>query len=1162
VAVLPSGGSAANITISGNIFRVHTYAIAGTSTFNTGSYSIPNVEVLIVAGGGDSGLGGGGGGGVFYTNAATLTASTSYTVIVGTGGAPRGGNTAVVGGSINYLAIGGGSGATNPIGANGNPGGSGGGGSGGSNPGGGFTGAGGTALQPGIGGFGSPGGGGSSAPGLPNNLGNGGGGGASSGGGGGFYGGGGGGAGILFSISGTPTYYGGGGGAQNAQPSVGAGAAGIGGGPGAIGGGGQAPGGAGGTGIAIIRYNFSAIAYVAVETLVNNPSLTISKYITESVYYVPVSGLYGTLPYTYSISPTLPTGLSFNTGTGAVTGIPAATTPETTYTVEVTDSTSANAASSFTLETTGSYIGVVDIVTNRRFTINSTWISPVSSRSAPIKSCTAIISTSLNTTVKQGERVLVVSTFNQFNNVKDRYKNQTFEKSYPIIIEETNVTSYGSWGDIVIPVTADTNSANVLYDTPGTYTWTVPADVTSISAIAIGAGGGGVQRTSGGAGGAGGNLAYVNTVTVTPGSEYTIVVGQGGAPGATLGGYGGNTTMTLSTATTPILLATGGNGGGTSALGVRDIGTFSSRGGFGGAGGANGGGGGGAAGWSRVNYRNVNYHTFTANGTFTITSGTGTVQYLVVGGGGGGGEVVGGGGGGGNVLQGNVSLTVGSFIVTVGNGGAGASTNNSATYYGGGSSGNLSSIVGTGINITAQGGGGGGGYDRAGVQVPGSGGGPGGGTSASTGAGVTAGTGSFSGGGSGNNGNSAGGGAGAGFPGFTATNGFPGRGGFGNVSAITGQRLFYGGGGGGGARNPAGGAAGMGGFGGGGAGAGNTGIVEQSQAQPGVDYTGGGGGGGGYNNLGFRTAGGNGGKGVVIVKYYTDQITATGGAINTYIETRPFHSNTVTVPFVTGSWGGNGAAGATSSAGFQSNGGGGGGGGTSLTTAVGGGGGTGILDFGANGAGGSAGSGGGGGSGGASGTITGNGGAYGGGGSGAAVSSVDTTRGWGGDGALRIIFPGTRVYPVPAYPYPANFANLATRSQAGTLANTNPIYRVEIQPAHNKDVTAISVENSSITNFNKLNNILYGADQKITVVDALVKEFTSAPITIPVYKKDMTMVLTQTDSTNANITAITEVTNDYRTDPRLISVQIANYIIGSTGSSEAVVATSLVQVWM
>ena len=60
--------------------------------------------------------------------------------------------------------------------------------------------------------------------------------------------------------------------------------------------------------------------------------------------------------------------------------------------------------------------------------------------------------------------------------------------------------------------------------------WTVPAKVTEISAVAIGAGGNGSQGyvyssyTHGGTGGNGGNLAYSNGIAVTPGETLTIVI--------------------------------------------------------------------------------------------------------------------------------------------------------------------------------------------------------------------------------------------------------------------------------------------------------------------------------------------------------------------------------------------------------------------------------------------------------------------------------------------------------------------------------------------------------------------------------------------------------------------------------------------------------------
>lgn len=69
----------------------------------------------------------------------------------------------------------------------------------------------------------------------------------------------------------------------------------------------------------------------------------------------------------------------------------------------------------------------------------------------------------------------------------------------------------------------------VVYSTPGTYTFVVPSEVFFISAVAIGGGGGGgVAASSIEAAGGGGGLAYKNSISVTPGQSITVIVGAGG----------------------------------------------------------------------------------------------------------------------------------------------------------------------------------------------------------------------------------------------------------------------------------------------------------------------------------------------------------------------------------------------------------------------------------------------------------------------------------------------------------------------------------------------------------------------------------------------------------------------------------------------------------
>ena len=79
-----------------------------------------------------------------------------------------------------------------------------------------------------------------------------------------------------------------------------------------------------------------------------------------------------------------------------------------------------------------------------------------------------------------------------------------------------------------------------LYTSIGTHTFTVPTDVTIISVLVIGGGGGGMywSGTSNASyrmnGGGGGGLTYKNNISVTPGDNYTVVVGAGGVEELTL----------------------------------------------------------------------------------------------------------------------------------------------------------------------------------------------------------------------------------------------------------------------------------------------------------------------------------------------------------------------------------------------------------------------------------------------------------------------------------------------------------------------------------------------------------------------------------------------------------------------------------------------------
>lgn len=85
----------------------------------------------------------------------------------------------------------------------------------------------------------------------------------------------------------------------------------------------------------------------------------------------------------------------------------------------------------------------------------------------------------------------------------------------------------GAQGMVVISIPNSTS-----YNNPGTYTFTVPANVFEISVQAWGAGGGGATASNNDAMGGGGGGAYAGRkITVTPGQTFSVEVGQGGGPG-------------------------------------------------------------------------------------------------------------------------------------------------------------------------------------------------------------------------------------------------------------------------------------------------------------------------------------------------------------------------------------------------------------------------------------------------------------------------------------------------------------------------------------------------------------------------------------------------------------------------------------------------------
>ena len=227
------------------------------------------------------------------------------------------------------------------------------------------------------------------------------------------------------------------------------------------------------------------------------------------------------------------------------------------------------------------------------------------------------------------------------------------------------------------------NSQSQTFTTPGSNSFIVPHGITSINAQVWGAGGGGSKGFLGqkGTGGGGGGYATGN-LSVNPGNNLDVYVGQGGL-GATMVGSNGNAGQNSSvTFTTYFLTATGGGGGTTTVTNPMSCpaGFVEGNGGVGGFGSAN----------------NFTATSFFCGGTAANLIGGCSPTYATPGGGGGGSAAPGGNGREAGQSSGFGDCTPGG----TGNGGT-ALTN-------GGAGGNGGTTNGNGASGGIPGGGGGG----------------------------------------------------------------------------------------------------------------------------------------------------------------------------------------------------------------------------------------------------------------------------------------------------------------------------------------------------------------------------------------------------------------------------------------------------------------------
>lgn len=252
-----------------------------------------------------------------------------------------------------------------------------------------------------------------------------------------------------------------------------------------------------------------------------------------------------------------------------------------------------------------------------------------------------------------------------------------------------------------------------VFTTPGTYTFFVPAGVTSISSVAIGGAGGGSRGarytnindpnsitantppgslTANFFSGGGGGLAYKNSISVTPGQQLTVVVGAGGLAEIS-GNANGGESFVATSGGTKLVHAGGGSAGSSGSGGAMLVG--------------DGGGSGGAGGnWS------YSGSSVPIEKVFATGGGGGAGGYSGSGGAGGGvgsngssgsGGAAGGGGGG---RFGQYTTSGGAVENARGYaGGAGGGTG----LYGTGSSGAGGNVTATPFNFNSSATGGGGG---------------------------------------------------------------------------------------------------------------------------------------------------------------------------------------------------------------------------------------------------------------------------------------------------------------------------------------------------------------------------------------------------------------------------------------------------------------------
>lgn len=312
---------------------------------------------------------------------------------------------------------------------------------------------------------------------------------------------------------------------------------------------------------------------------------------------------------TFSLtSGSLPSGYTLNSSTGVISGTSVAHSSDTQYnfTITATDGENQSTPRDFSITI------LTDVII---------WTTPSYQQT-------------LNYTVNQAMSLTLAGTSMANNSLTYEVSGLPTGVSFSGGVISGTPTSVSN---TIVTITATTTTTNrtssnpfyfrvwttpgqVEFTSTGLQSWTVPADVTTVSVVCVGAGGGGTSVYDStyplGRGG-GGGLGWKNNITVVPGQSYDVMVGAGGVAGNG-GAPGGGNSYFINTSTVCGFggsqngigggyVGDGGGNGGSSPLAVGYSGGGGAGGytGNGGNGGAEnlspaaqpGSGGGGAGGW-------------------------------------------------------------------------------------------------------------------------------------------------------------------------------------------------------------------------------------------------------------------------------------------------------------------------------------------------------------------------------------------------------------------------------------------------------------------------------------------------------------------------------------------------------------------------------------